>query len=287
MIVLNKIQIFLFNYFWPLLLRLPPVFRNYVVKRFELMISVYLQPHLEKCRHILLSDIEIKPSFARNKDSKIVWVCWLQGWELAPKTVNICLKSVREHILDGELILIDLRNISEYVTIDPFVNLSFKNGDISAANYTDFIRLMLLYEHGGLWVDATIFFTHDFRIGDIKNNFYSIRRQYDYPYVTRNLWSNFFIYSARGNKYFFYTYNVMLSALRSERKLINYFLMDHIFKFCFLNFSEFRHLVLSVEFNNKDVHEFENKIVNSCDFKSDNIVYKLNWRNDVLKDFNL
>jgi len=48
---------------------------------------------------------------ANGKHSRYVWICWLQGMEKAPKLVQVCYKSVQQHLQDREVVLLTEGNI--------------------------------------------------------------------------------------------------------------------------------------------------------------------------------
>ena len=83
--------------------------------------------------------------------NKIIWILWLQGWHEAPPIVKSCLASwqsfnpgwvVRPISLDDVRVLIDLPDLS--------------GKSITAASFSDLVRISLLYQFGGVWVDATV-----------------------------------------------------------------------------------------------------------------------------------
>lgn len=84
---------------------------------------------------------------------KTIWSVWFQGWERAPPLVRACraswerLNSGWEHrFLTDESVLPDGRSVA-----DLFPQI------ISPAARSDAVRLELLGQHGGVWVDATTY----------------------------------------------------------------------------------------------------------------------------------
>ena len=88
-----------------------------------------------------------------------VWICWLQGVENAPELVKSCVKSMQYHIKDKEFVFINRDNFSEYCEIPEFIINKWKNGIISNTHFSDILRLALLIQNGGLWLDATVYMT--------------------------------------------------------------------------------------------------------------------------------
>jgi hypothetical protein len=82
---------------------------------------------------------------------KIIWISWLQGWQSAPPLVLKCLASwqqlnpgwqVRACAIEDFRVLLDLPDLSGKI--------------ITAASFSDLVRVQLLHEYGGVWVDATL-----------------------------------------------------------------------------------------------------------------------------------
>jgi len=85
---------------------------------------------------------------------KKIWILWLQGWDSAPDLVRLCLESWEYHNPDWEIHMLDLKNIENYVDIASDIS---DWGDITPTGFSDVVRLYLLKEHGGVWVDSTCF----------------------------------------------------------------------------------------------------------------------------------
>lgn len=90
---------------------------------------------------------------------KIIWTCWLQGVENAPDVVKKCIASIRQYANGYEVIVLDKTNISNYVKLPVFINEKYAKGIIPHAHYSDMIRIALLQEYGGIWIDSTILLT--------------------------------------------------------------------------------------------------------------------------------
>lgn len=86
---------------------------------------------------------------------KKIWTVWLQGEENMPYAIKLCLDSMERQREEYELCIVTLDNIEKYLDVNPNIIKRLKNGDISFAHFTDYIRVKLLSEYGGVWLDAT------------------------------------------------------------------------------------------------------------------------------------
>lgn len=86
-----------------------------------------------------------------------VWVCWLQGLEQAPELVKACYSRMQIVFGDERVHLVTESNICDYVEMPDFVMDKWKSGRITNTHFSDLLRNELLIEHGGLWLDSTVY----------------------------------------------------------------------------------------------------------------------------------
>ena len=87
--------------------------------------------------------------------NKIIWCCWFQGFEEAPFLVKQCINSWKNKNQDWDFRFLDKYNIREYIPLEEYIDLNQKQ--ITGAALSDIVRIMLLHEYGGVWVDATTY----------------------------------------------------------------------------------------------------------------------------------
>lgn len=103
-----------------------------------------------------------------------IWVCWWQGENAMPPIVQSCFQSLCSHAGNHLVHLITQENISKYVTIPDYILRKVQEGKISFTHFSDILRMCLLYEHGGLWIDATVYVSQP--IPEKVLNLASVRR---------------------------------------------------------------------------------------------------------------
>lgn len=87
--------------------------------------------------------------------NKTIWTMWLQGRDSAPPLVRDCLHSWERKNPGWEFRCLDATSIERYVPYREHLDLDRQS--ITAASFSDIIRILLLHEFGGVWVDATLF----------------------------------------------------------------------------------------------------------------------------------
>jgi hypothetical protein len=84
--------------------------------------------------------------------NKVIWSCWFQGRSHAPPLVERCLSSWERSNPGWEFRCLDQHELRRYVELP---DIGGKR--ITYASLSDILRILLLKEYGGVWVDATTF----------------------------------------------------------------------------------------------------------------------------------
>lgn len=120
----------------------------------------YVEPFLIEKYAPLIS--RFKSQVSRNlehKNSRVIWFCWLQGFDSAPAIVKACYNSLRRFLPDREIKMIDTENWKEYVEMPDYIIQKWNKKRIPAALFSDLLRLELLIKNGGTWIDSTVLCT--------------------------------------------------------------------------------------------------------------------------------
>lgn len=119
-----------------------------------------------------------------------VWRYWHQGIEKAPYPVDITLSSAEGHLGNHPIVVLDADNYRDYVSIPRYIEERCEKKQMNIAVFSDFFRLSLLKEYGGIWLDSTFFVANDFPEEIDNMPFYSIKQGNRRKWVvTRDLWS--------------------------------------------------------------------------------------------------
>lgn len=85
-----------------------------------------------------------------NKDDKIIWTYWENQNGKIPSHIELCLETFKKHLNSKyKLIILNEKTIKNYL---PNVRNDFDN--LMIAQKVDYYRIALLYEYGGIWIDA-------------------------------------------------------------------------------------------------------------------------------------
>jgi hypothetical protein len=86
--------------------------------------------------------------------NKTIFILWLQGWENAPKLQKDVANSWIIQNPTWKVEFVTLANLKQYVTDIDYIYDRTKQ--ITPQAMSDIIRVSLLYNHGGIWADATM-----------------------------------------------------------------------------------------------------------------------------------
>ena len=103
------------------------------------------------------SDSILKEGFTVNKIPKIIWGYWNTGIQNAPETVKKCIENWKRFNIGWTINILNDNNLQDYVDPTIFSKIVVKKS--YTHKKSDLIRLLLLQKYGGIWVDASIFFT--------------------------------------------------------------------------------------------------------------------------------
>ncbi len=90
------------------------------------------------------------------KHEKKIWMAWFQGMEQAPDVVKKCYESVCRQFPEYEIVVITDDNYTDYVSFPDCIMEKYKKGVITKTHFSDLLRIELLSNYGGTWMDATV-----------------------------------------------------------------------------------------------------------------------------------
>ena len=176
-------------------------------------------------------------------DKTDIWIFWYQGWNSGnaqqgeekntiPQVVKDCRIST-DKFLDPEkynIHRLDKNNYNQYVKFPDWIMEKVASGTINLTKFSNLLRLALLYQYGGIWMDATIFLTEplDDKITDYR--YFSIKT----PPVKPNFWISldwttyFLATNMCGTKFFKELLTLQMEYWRREDYVMDYLLLDYM-----------------------------------------------------------
>ena len=217
-------------------------------------------------------------------DNAPIWICWLQGEENMPFLCKKCLESVRKHRGKHPINIITLDNYVQYVKIPNYI-LEKVGKEISLTHFSDILRANLLADHGGLWLDATIYLTQD--LPGYNLPFFSLKQNFPNDKNTVNdwLWTTFFMGGVKGNLMHCYLRDFFHEYWKKENRWLEYLLMDYIMLTGYRNVPAIKHMVVAVPYSCQDLYAINKMLYKpyNADYlnqvTTNTYAFKLNWKN--------
>ena len=268
------------NLLWPLIAKLPKCVGRPIMERKHQAVFRFIRKTVgqdmpeDMHRCCVIHDFPSAP----------IWVCWLQGEEQMPDLCRTCMASLRKHAAGHPVVVITEDNFQDYCYVPQHIVGNYRSGIIKPAHFADIIRTCLLYEHGGLWTDATLFVKHDLPAEIFDSPYYSIRFPNKGFYITECRWCNFFLSAKPRNSWYGLVRRYFFAYLQKESHFVDYFMMDYLMKMAYDSEERIRAEVDSIPVNNEDVHYVSSLLSLPADGKIKEVLngptylFKLSWR---------
>lgn len=222
-----------------------------------------------------------------------IWCCWWQGEEQMPELVRMCHARLKQVIPEdqAELHLITLNNYKEYVDIPEHILKKYEDGIITMTTMSDVLRFQLLYEYGGYWLDATVFFTGNIPEEYFTKEFYCQRMTDNSAYIRREAckgnWCGFSMAGKAGNVVFRYMNEAFSWWWSRHDDIVDYVLIDYLLWTGYRKIPAIKEMIDSVPNNNQDIFELY-QVLNQpyseslyAEKTKRNVMHKLTYKMDL------
>lgn len=193
-------------------------------------------------------------AFSTNtKIPKTIWVFWWQGELAMPPVIKECYKSILRNCNGRTVVLLDQNNFKDYITLPDYILRKFYEGVISKTHFSDILRVGLLKEHGGMWIDAAIFVTKP--IPYYNTMFYSPRLKkepQDSPHM--GLWVMGVMGAPSQMPLFSYIYDMLLNYWAKYDAVFSYLMFDYFIQYGYKHISWVKDLIANRPIDSPNLH---------------------------------
>lgn len=214
-----------------------------------------------------------------------IWYFWLQGEDNLPPIPKLCLQSIRKHANGHEVIVLTADNYKEYVNIPDMLIEKYRLGRIKAAHFADILRVELLAQQGGLWLDATMLVTRDLPQEIFEVPFFSVKTESRRYFVSQCRWAVFCLGAQKGNPLFVQLSSLFEQYLMSTDLFVDYFLFDNFIDMLYKRYPVIKTQIDNLPMNNPRVHDMAPLLCNKVsdkqyeDMVKDTYLFKLSYKN--------
>lgn len=216
-----------------------------------------------------------------------IWVCWLQGEDKMPIIPKICLNSIRANANGRNVIVLTADNYSEYVTIPKHIVEAYNSGKLKHAHFADIIRMNILAQRGGLWLDATMLVTRPIPDEIFDYPFFSIKTKEEGAYVSKCRWAVFCLGAWEKNALLSIVSEAFSEYLKKTNIFIDYFMFDQFIDILYQKESAVREWIDSIPMNNEQTHKMSiSKKFGKDEWElltSETYLFKLSWKGNDLQ----
>ena len=184
------------------------------------------------------------------KFPKIIWVLWQQGEAQMPETVRASMKTIKDFAKRSgcEFHFLTDENLYSYISIPKDIIEKNKNKQLSSATFADIVRASLLFEHGGIWMDATLFVSPYATLEMFEGDFFSLNHPPVHPEkIERTIsdfkWAGYCLAGKKGKSYFKHIRDIFIYFVRKCPIFIDYLMMDYFILSEYELNDEFKNLV--------------------------------------------
>jgi len=195
-----------------------------------------------------------------------IWVCWWDDYDSMSPLVKVCYNSIQQHAGTHPVQLITKHNFKDFISIPEYILEKLDAGIMTVTHFSNIVRANLLYEHGGIWMDATILVTQDIQLDGMS--FYTLKapapksssvtlarfaglsnsaaRILDSMNPQTSRWSGFLLAGTKHSIVFEYMREILYAYWKDHNNQIDYVLYDYTIALGYEYIPVFKELVDSV-----------------------------------------
>lgn len=260
----------------------------YFMDKKDTAIISYLKESLkEELDKIQKIDKILESKEESNNHPKYIWVFWAS--DKIPDIVQSCLYSIKQYAEDMQLIIVNLHNYDKYVSLDSVIYEKFKSGSLSITHFSDVLRMKLLYEYGGIWLDCTMIQTKPWNIEWFKYPLFTQKMVHNkscVPSPSKGMISSFFWISQPRCTFFKAMYDLFVAYWNKHDMLIDYLLIDYFWVLITDSSPICKQAFMCLPDSNPNIYRLsqnKNKLLSEDEFlalidDNNTILYKLSYK---------
>ena len=186
----------------------------------------------------------------KQETSNKIWVFWWQGIDEAPLVIKQCINSIKDHTPGREVVVISKGNISDYLKLPNYI-MSKVGHTITFTHFSDIVRLKLVSQYGGGWIDAGLFLTDDLPDYISEFEYFTIKNTHTADRIITNFrWTNGFMFAKNSCVLTQRLSMILMKYWELNDYQLEYFLLDYIEDYLYDSDNECKKLVDGVPITN-------------------------------------
>ncbi len=212
--------------------------KRYLEKYIEVQADGQLPPDQYHCCTAVEARFEVDPVLQDKPVDKQLstdqidlplplWQYWHQGKENAPELIQRCFESVQKYEGDRKINILSFDTIKDYVELPQRYYDLVSSGKMPVALFSDILRMYLLTQYGGVWIDSTILLTDKIPQEIIDSSFCVVRKDPEKD-NQENKMSCYFIRADKNSPNLNAIKRTLENYWAENDFMINYFMFEHI-----------------------------------------------------------
>lgn len=222
----------------------------------------------------------------KNNMKSPIWICWFDGVDNAPPLVQKCIESIKKNSGTHPVNMITWDNIDSYIEIPDYILEKVKNGIIQLPHFADILRVCLLGEYGGLWLDSTIYCKETIPERYFEYSFFTCKNvERNIRCVSKNQWTTFCLGGYKGNIFFYALKDFFYKYWEQENHAIDYLFFDDAIEIARSMLPMVDKMINNVPNNNiyrdRLISKFDQEWKEGCldeIFNTDTVLFKLGYK---------
>ena len=224
-----------------------------------------------------------------------IWFMWWQGINNMPFIVKKCYEQLLKSCDSKfDVVFIDQSNFSKFIDIPINIINCLNSGTLSMPNFSDFVRFSLLEKYGGLWTDATIYYSDYLyhHLNEIYKPFFTIKNfNPDSSFISKDLWqASFHGTNIINNPLYKFGRSIFLDFINKFGGFRIFFFVDVVFAFLYEHCNYLKDIVDRLEtsshcfsfFSTHPNDEADPAIINRV--LTTGFAHKLSWKKSPTSD---
>lgn len=189
-------------------------------------------------------------------EKRKIWVMWWQGESAAPAIVKKCIESIRNNSNGADVVVISEDNYQQYIKLPAHIMEKFTKGYISLAQLSDIMRVYLISEYGGLWLDATIYCSQKIPEEIFRMPFFTYHTHTKKtPFVQNNMIHCFIMAGTPGSKLLTYVKEMLTTYWQRNDVIVDYYLLDYTIMLAYWTYDDIRKMIDDLPYSSESLYE--------------------------------
>lgn len=187
------------------------------------------------------------------RDSYIFFMWWQGINDETPIEVVQNLNSVKRNCGSHKVVVITKDNINEYIELPENIYEYLEKGNISLTHFSDILRVKLLVTYGGIWTDASFYWTGPLPEYVYGLSFFTLKHGlYSDFHISKGFWTVGLIGACKNYPLLVYIFDLFMSYLSEYDYFCCYLLMDVFIAIAYENWDMVKNDIDAIPFNNRN-----------------------------------